>query len=69
MLTFPNYYNDIDDLTLYLRCKKPMEKAVLKVGGFEKTFEDLIPSEMIVVKIPKQKLSNLDRIEVKLEEV
>jgi hypothetical protein len=46
-----------------------MEKAVLKVGGFEKTFEDLIPSEMIVVKIPKQKLSNLDRIEVKLEEV
>jgi NADPH-dependent 2,4-dienoyl-CoA reductase/sulfur reductase-like enzyme len=69
MLTFPNYYNDIDDLTLYLRYKKPMEKAVLKVGGFEKTFEDLIPSEMIVVKIPKQKLSNLDRIEVKLEEV
>jgi len=69
MLTFPNYYNDIDDLTLYLRCKKPMEKAVLKVGGFEKTFEDLIPSEMIVVKILKQKLSNLDRIEVKLEEV
>ncbi|WP_448535844.1 NAD(P)/FAD-dependent oxidoreductase [Pseudothermotoga sp.] len=69
MLTFPNYYNDIDDLTLYLRCKKPMEKAVLKVGGFEKTFEDLIPSEMIVVKIPKQKLSNLDRIEVKLQEV
>lgn len=69
MLTFPNYYNDIDDLTLYLRCKKPMEKAVLKVGGFEKTFEDLIPSEMIVVKIPKQKLSNLDKIEVKLEEV
>ncbi|WP_448531780.1 NAD(P)/FAD-dependent oxidoreductase [Pseudothermotoga sp.] len=69
MLTFPNYYNDIDDLTVYLRCKKPMEKAVLKVGGFEKTFEDLIPSEMIVVKIPKQKLSNLDRIEVKLEEV
>jgi NADPH-dependent 2,4-dienoyl-CoA reductase/sulfur reductase-like enzyme len=69
MLTFPNYYNDIDDLTLYLRYKKPMEKAVLKVGGFEKTFEDLIPGEMIVVKIPKQKLSNLDRIEVKLEEV
>jgi len=69
MLTFPNYYNDIDDLTLYLRYKKPMEKAVLKVSGFEKTFEDLIPSEMIVVKIPKQKLSNLDRIEVKLEEV
>ncbi|WP_448516092.1 NAD(P)/FAD-dependent oxidoreductase [Pseudothermotoga sp.] len=69
MLTFPNYYNDIDDLTLYLRCKKPMEKALLKVGGFEKTFEDLIPSEMIVVKIPKQKLSNLDRVEVKLEEV
>lgn len=69
MLTFPNYYNDIDDLTLYLRYKKPMEKAVLKVGGFEKTFEGLIPSEMIVVKIPKQKLSNLDRIEVKLEEV
>lgn len=69
MLTFPNYYNDVDDLTLYLRCKKPMEKALLKVGGFEKTFEDLIPSEMIVVKIPKQKLSNLDRIEVKLEEV
>jgi NADPH-dependent 2,4-dienoyl-CoA reductase/sulfur reductase-like enzyme len=69
MLTFPNYYNDIDDLTVYLRYKKPMEKAVLKVGGFEKTFEDLIPSEMIVVKIPKQKLSNLYRIEVKLEEV
>jgi len=69
MLTFPNFYNGVDDLTLYLRCKKPMEKALLKVGGFEKTFEDLIPSEMIVVKIPKQKLSNLDRIEVKLEEV
>lgn len=69
MLTFPNYYNDVDDLTLYLRCKKPMEKALLKVGGFEKTFEDLIPSEMIVVKIPKQKLSNLDKIEARLEEV
>ncbi|MEN3008933.1 FAD-dependent oxidoreductase [Pseudothermotoga sp.] len=69
MLTFPNFYNAVDDLTLYVRCKKPMEKAMLKVGNFEKIFEDLIPSEMIVVKIPNQKLSGLDRIVVELKEV
>ncbi|MCS7175781.1 NAD(P)/FAD-dependent oxidoreductase [Pseudothermotoga sp.] len=69
MLTFPNFYNAVDDLTLYVRCKKPMEKAMLKVGNFEKIFEDLIPSEMIVAKIPNQKLSGLDRIVVELKEV
>lgn len=69
MLTFPNSYSDVDDLTLYVRCRKPMEKAVLKVGSFERVFEDLIPSEMIVVRVPKQKLMGLDRIEVTLAEV
>lgn len=69
MLTFPNSYSDVDDLTLYVRCRKPMEKAVLKVGNFERVFEDLIPSEMIVVRVPKQKLMGLDRIEVTLAEV
>ncbi|MGB9790215.1 MAG: NAD(P)/FAD-dependent oxidoreductase [Thermotoga caldifontis] len=69
MLTFPNFYSDVDDLTLYVRCRKPMEKAVLKVGNFERVFEDLIPSEMIVVRVPKQKLMGLDRIEVTLAEV
>lgn len=69
MLTFPNFYSGVDDLTLYLRCRKPMERALLKVGGFEKSFEDLTPSEMIVVKIPERKLANLDMVEVRLEEV
>lgn len=69
MLTFPNLYSDIDDLTLYVRCRKPMERAVLKVGSFEKVFEDLIPSEMIVVKVPRQKLVGPDKIEVTLREV
>lgn len=69
MLTYPNFYSDVDDLTLYVRCRRPMEKAVLRVGNFEKSFEDLVPSEMIVVKIPRQKLSNLDEIVVELEEV
>lgn len=69
MLTFPNFYSDVDDLTLYVRCRKLMERAVLKVGSFERVFEDLIPSEMIVVKVPRQKLAGLDRIEVTLREV
>lgn len=69
MLTFPNLYSDVDDLTLYVRCRKPMERAVLKVGSFEKVFEDLIPSEMIVVKVPRQKLVGPDKIEVTLREV
>lgn len=69
MLTFPNFYSDVDDLTLYVRCRKPMERAVLKVGSFERVFEDLIPSEMIVVKVPRQKLTGLGRIEVTLREV
>ncbi|KAF2958334.1 pyridine nucleotide-disulfide oxidoreductase [Thermotoga sp. Ku-13t] len=69
MLTFPNFYSDVDDLTLYVRCRKPMERAVLKVGSFERVFEDLIPSEMIVVKVPRQKLTGLGRIEVTLQEV
>ncbi len=65
---FPRRYVSGEDLILYIRSKKPMEKATLIVGSFERKFEDVMPSEMIRIKIPSEKLSGLEKISVSLRE-
>ncbi|MGJ8454148.1 NAD(P)/FAD-dependent oxidoreductase [Pseudothermotoga sp. U03pept] len=67
-IVFPRRYVTGEDLVLYLRSKKPMEKATLIVNGFEKKFEDVMPSEMIRVKIPQGKLTAAQKITVSLKE-
>ncbi|MDK2893679.1 MAG: hypothetical protein PWQ21_481, partial [Thermotoga sp.] len=49
--------------------KKPMEKGRLVVGRFAREFEDLVPSEMLKVKISDRDLEGLDEIVVSVEEV
>lgn len=69
MVIHPIWYTPAESLTLYLRVKKPIEKGRLVVGRFEKEFEDLIPSEMLRVKISDRDLEGLDEIVVSVEEV
>ncbi|HOJ87903.1 MAG TPA: FAD-dependent oxidoreductase [Pseudothermotoga sp.] len=65
---FPRRYVSGEDLTVYLRSKRPIEKATLVVGNFERKYEDIMPSEMIRVKIPSQKLTGFDKLLVTLKE-
>lgn len=65
---FPRRYVSGEDLVLYVRSKKPIEKATLVVGNFERRFEDVMPSEMIRVKIPSVKIIGFERIVVSLKE-
>lgn len=65
---FPRRYVSGEDLVLYVRSKKPIEKATLVVGNFERRFEDVMPSEMIRVKIPSVKIMGFERIVVSLKE-
>jgi len=67
-ILFPNYYTPIEDLTLYIRVRRPMERGLLKVGTYEKDYKDLIPSEILRVKIPERYMENLKEIEVSIEE-
>lgn len=67
-IVFPRRYVSSEDLVLYIRSKRPMEKATLVVGNFERRFEDIMPSEMIRIKIPSQKISNFEKITVSLKE-
>ncbi len=65
---FPRRYVSGEDLVLYIRSKKPIEGATLVVGNFERRFEDVMPSEMIRIKIPSQKIMGFERIVVSLKE-
>ncbi len=65
----PLWYIPIEPLTLYIRVKRPMEKGRLVAGKFERVFEDLVPSEMLRVRIPDRYLEGLDEIVVSIEEV
>lgn len=65
---YPNYYNRVENLTIYLRVKRPMEKGILKVGKFEKEYKDLVPSEILRVNIPERYIENLKEIEVSIKE-
>lgn len=69
MVVHPIWYTPAEPLTLYLRVKKPMEKGRLVVGRFAREFEDLVPSEMLRVKISDRDLEGLDEIVVSVEEV
>ncbi|PLV60164.1 NAD(P)/FAD-dependent oxidoreductase [Thermotoga sp. KOL6] len=69
MVVHPTWYSPVDNLTLYLRVKKPMERGRLMVGTYEKVFEDIVPSEMLRVKIPEKNITGLDEIVVSVEEV
>jgi|YelNatPaOPRAMG01_1025707.scaffolds.fasta_scaffold07980_8 NADPH-dependent 2,4-dienoyl-CoA reductase/sulfur reductase-like enzyme len=68
-IIFPNYYVPIEDLTLYIRVRKPIEKGIIKVGDFAKEYKDLVPSEILRIKIPSKEVENLSEIEVSVEEV
>jgi len=67
-ILFPNYYTSRDDLTLYLRVRRPMEKGRLKVGSLEREYKDLVPSEILRVKVPEKYIENYSEIEVSMEE-
>ena len=69
MVVHPLWYVPAEPLTLYLRVKKPIEKGRLTVGRFEKEFEDLVPSEMLRVKVLDKDLEGFDEIVVSVEEV
>lgn len=68
-LLFPRWFDPSEDITLYIRVKKPMERGILIVEGIlERRFEDLVPSEMIRVKIPKNKIPTLEKLQVSIKE-
>jgi len=68
MVVQPNWYDPSEELTLYVRTRKVIEKGRLVVGSFEKTFEELVPSEMMRVKIPRRYLNGLSEIVVEVKE-
>lgn len=68
MVVQPNWYDPSEELTLYVRTRKVIEKGRLVVGSFEKTFEELVPSEMLRVKIPGRHLNGLSEIVVEVKE-
>ncbi|ABV33660.1 MULTISPECIES: NAD(P)/FAD-dependent oxidoreductase [Pseudothermotoga] len=65
---FPNRYVGLEDLTLYVRSNKPIEKATITVGEFEKVFEDIVPSEMIRIVVPRKKIDSFQKLTVSLRE-
>lgn len=68
-LLFPRWFDPSEDITLYIRVKKPMERGILIVEGIlERRFEDLVPSEMIRVKISKNKIPTLEKLQVSIKE-
>ncbi len=64
----PRWYSKDDDLTIYARVSKPMEKGKLLVGNYEKTLLNAKPSEMIVLKVPARYLEGFERIRVSVKE-
>ena len=65
----PGWYSKDDDLTIYARVSKPMEKGKLFVGNYERTLTNLMPSEMVVLKVPARYLEGFEKIEVSIKEV
>ncbi|ODN30540.1 NAD(P)/FAD-dependent oxidoreductase [Fervidobacterium thailandense] len=60
-ILFPNYYEEGTNLSLYLRVKKPMERGIVRVKQrnnllYNKLHANLMPSEMINVRIPEPKI-------------
>jgi len=54
---------------MYIRVRKPIEKGILIVeGALERKVEDLVPSEMIRIKIPKNRINASEKLKVFIKE-
>ncbi len=66
---FPKWFDPSEEFVVYLRVSKPMERGIVHVGDMvELELVDLVPSEMVRVKVPKRKISEGDTL-VWVEEV
>jgi len=68
-ILFPKWFDPLEDLTMYIRVRKPIEKGILIVeGALERKVEDLVPSEMIRIKIPKSRINASEKLKVFIKE-
>ena len=66
---FPKWFDPSEDLTIYLRSRKPIESGTLVIEGIlEKKVQDLVPSEMLRLKVPKGKIDPSERLKVFIKE-
>ncbi|MCD6449415.1 MAG: FAD-dependent oxidoreductase, partial [Thermotogaceae bacterium] len=65
----PRWYSKDDDLTIYVRVSKPMEKGKLTIGNYERTLMKLMPSEMVTLKIPARYLEGFEKLKLSIKEV
>ena len=68
-ILFPKWFDPLEDLTMYIRVRKPIEKGILIVEGvLERKIENLVPSEMIRIKIPKSRINASEKLKVFIKE-
>ncbi len=71
-MLFPQRYSFEDDLVLFIRCAKPVERPIrIDISPLDMHFKKLYarPNEMIRVKVPKDRLKEISQsIEVKITE-
>ena len=70
---FPRFYEEQEDLRIYVRVRKPLEnvRVVVEPGIYSRKFDRVAPNEMITFTIPSEKIPpSLNRIlvEVKKDE-
>lgn len=71
-ILFPTWYEEGTNLNIYLRVKKPMEYGTIRVKQrnnllYNKKHANLLPSEMVCIKIPESKIGVGDIIVEVLE--
>ncbi len=60
-VVFPRWFDPSEKLTVYLRVSKPIERGRIHVGdALEIDMEDLVPSEMVRIKVPERKIKEGD---------
>ncbi|AFG35081.1 FAD-dependent oxidoreductase [Fervidobacterium pennivorans subsp. shakshaketiis] len=71
-ILFPSWYEEGTNLNIYLRVKKPMEEGTIRVKQrnnllYSKKHLNLLPSEMVSIKIPESKIGSGDIVVEVLE--
>ncbi len=67
---FPRFYEEQEDLRIYVRVRKPLEnvRVVVEPGIYSRKFDRVAPNEMITFTIPSEKIPpSLNRILVEVE--
>jgi len=67
---FPRFYEEQEDLRIYVRVRKPLEniRVVVEPGIYSRKFDKVAPNEMITFTIPSEKIPpSLNRILVEVE--